>query len=160
MIHKLLIIFSLSFILVFSIPSITEAHPGRTASDGCHYCRTNCDQWGVPWNERHCHGGGDSTSGGSSGSNSAPVQETVQTQEIGTLPTNTLIPLRLPTRTPTRIPTKTPTLTLTVALTPSSTATPPPTRAPTRKPQPVQSSAKAQKPQGFFAWLFSLFRGR
>ena len=32
------------------------AHPGRTASDGCHYCRTNCSSWGVPWNERHCHG--------------------------------------------------------------------------------------------------------
>lgn len=31
------------------------AHPGRTASDGCHYCRTNCDKWGVPWNVRHCH---------------------------------------------------------------------------------------------------------
>ena len=33
------------------------AHPGNTASDGCHYCRTRCDYWGVPWNERHCHGG-------------------------------------------------------------------------------------------------------
>ena len=33
------------------------AHPGRTASDGCHYCRTNCDYWGVPWNTRHCHNG-------------------------------------------------------------------------------------------------------
>lgn len=33
------------------------AHPGNTASDGCHYCRTNCDKWGVPWNERHCHNG-------------------------------------------------------------------------------------------------------
>ena len=33
----------------------TFAHPGRTASDGCHYCRTNCGSWGVPWNERHCH---------------------------------------------------------------------------------------------------------
>ncbi len=33
------------------------AHPGNTASDGCHYCRTNCDKWGVPWNQRHCHGG-------------------------------------------------------------------------------------------------------
>lgn len=31
------------------------AHPGNTASDGCHYCRTNCDKWGVAWNERHCH---------------------------------------------------------------------------------------------------------
>lgn len=34
-----------------------KAHPGNTASDGCHYCRTRCDYWGVPWNQRHCHGG-------------------------------------------------------------------------------------------------------
>lgn len=33
------------------------AHPGRTASDGCHYCRTNCGKWGVAWDQRHCHGG-------------------------------------------------------------------------------------------------------
>ncbi|EOX4413280.1 hypothetical protein ACMHY1_001592 [Vibrio alginolyticus] len=31
------------------------SHPGRTASDGCHYCRTNCEKWGVPKNQRHCH---------------------------------------------------------------------------------------------------------
>lgn len=42
-------------LLVFS--SAAYAHPGRTASDGCHYCRTNCDSWGVAWNARHCHGG-------------------------------------------------------------------------------------------------------
>ncbi|NOI67909.1 YHYH domain-containing protein [Vibrio sp. 99-8-1] len=36
-------------------PLITLAHPGRTASDGCHYCRTNCAKWGVPQGERHCH---------------------------------------------------------------------------------------------------------
>ena len=44
-------------LLSFYITSDLYAHPGRTASDGCHYCRTNCDYWGVPWNERHCHGG-------------------------------------------------------------------------------------------------------
>lgn len=45
-----------SFLLsLLSIPSYS--HPGRTASDGCHYCRTNCGKWGVPWNARHCHGG-------------------------------------------------------------------------------------------------------
>lgn len=37
--------------------STAMAHPGNTASDGCHFCRTNCDSWGVPWNTRHCHGG-------------------------------------------------------------------------------------------------------
>ncbi|MCE2596608.1 YHYH domain-containing protein [Motilimonas cestriensis] len=31
------------------------AHPGRTASDGCHYCRTNCASWGEIAGERHCH---------------------------------------------------------------------------------------------------------
>ena len=36
------------------------AHPGRTAADGCHYCRTNCDRWNVEADERHCHGGGSS----------------------------------------------------------------------------------------------------
>jgi hypothetical protein len=41
----------------FLIATQAYAHPGRTASDGCHYCRTNCSQWGVPWNERHCHNG-------------------------------------------------------------------------------------------------------
>ena len=37
------------------IPVKTIAHPGRTASDGCHYCRTNCSSWGVQWDARHCH---------------------------------------------------------------------------------------------------------
>jgi len=43
--------------LVLLFPPVVFAHPGRTAADGCHYCRTNCDYWGVPWNVRHCHGG-------------------------------------------------------------------------------------------------------
>jgi len=45
--------------LIFLVPillsQVAIAHPGRTASDGCHYCRTNCSTWGVPWGERHCH---------------------------------------------------------------------------------------------------------
>ena len=36
------------------------AHPGRTAADGCHFCRTNCDRWNVEADKRHCHGGGSS----------------------------------------------------------------------------------------------------
>lgn len=50
----------LVMILILSSSSWSLAHPGNTASDGCHYCRTNCDRWGVPWNERHCHGGSSS----------------------------------------------------------------------------------------------------
>jgi len=43
-------------LIAFFAPSLSIAHPGRTAGDGCHYCRTNCDKWGVPWGKRHCHG--------------------------------------------------------------------------------------------------------
>lgn len=51
--------FSLRLLLLCALiaPSSAPAHPGRTASDGCHYCRTRCDHWGQRWNERHCHGG-------------------------------------------------------------------------------------------------------
>ena len=34
---------------------VAWAHPGRTAADGCHYCRTNCDKWGEVAGARHCH---------------------------------------------------------------------------------------------------------
>jgi len=54
---RFVIFCSLFFTLVFLRPNNSLAHPGNTASDGCHYCRTNCGRWGVPWNERHCHGG-------------------------------------------------------------------------------------------------------
>ena len=54
-----------------------HGHPGRTAADGCHYCRTNCDHWGVPWDERHCHGG----------SLAASRETEVRVQPIVTTPT-------------------------------------------------------------------------
>lgn len=51
--NSLAVIVIFAFFLFWS--NQAYAHPGNTASDGCHYCRTNCDKWGVPWNERHCH---------------------------------------------------------------------------------------------------------
>lgn len=42
---------------LLSVSTLASSHPGNTASDGCHYCRTNCSSWGVPSNARHCHGG-------------------------------------------------------------------------------------------------------
>ena len=48
---------TLVFTAIALFSTTAQAHPGRTASDGCHYCRTNCDKWGVPWNSRHCHNG-------------------------------------------------------------------------------------------------------
>lgn len=105
------------FFFLVLLPKNIFAHPGNTASDGCHYCRTNCDKWGVPWNERHCHSGG--------------TIETVQTVHI-VQPTST----PRPTATPTKKPTSTPTKILTPTNTPISTATPTiyPTETPTLEP--------------------------
>ncbi len=52
------------------VPSEVVAHPGRTDSNGCHYCRTNCAKWGLRTGEYHCHNSGSSSSSSSSGSNS------------------------------------------------------------------------------------------
>lgn len=45
------------FLALLLLAQTVNAHPGNTAADGCHYCRTNCDKWGESWGERHCHGG-------------------------------------------------------------------------------------------------------
>ena len=50
------------FVLLLLAAADVMPHPGRTASDGCHYCRTNCAKWNVRANARHCHGGGSSSS--------------------------------------------------------------------------------------------------
>lgn len=52
-------IFAVFLFTLFNFFSLKPvfAHPGKTASDGCHYCRTNCSKWGEVEGERHCHGG-------------------------------------------------------------------------------------------------------
>jgi len=86
---KKILLLALSIFLFLTINNIALAHPGRTASDGCHYCRTNCDSWGVPWNERHCHNGG--TVAGDSDSTStqqtAPIVQETQIEQPIAIPT-------------------------------------------------------------------------
>ena len=79
-------------IFLFNSPEVS-AHPGRTASDGCHYCRTNCDSWGEEWNQRHCHGG--------SSNLVLPTSAPLPTLTPTSIPTAT----RASTPTPTPIPT-------------------------------------------------------
>ena len=33
------------------------AHPGKTDENGCHVCKTNCDNYGLEYGEYHCHDG-------------------------------------------------------------------------------------------------------
>ncbi len=42
--------------LIFTVSNI-DAHPGNTASDGCHFCLTNCEKWGYTYDTRHGHNG-------------------------------------------------------------------------------------------------------
>ena len=61
---------AISILNLFLLSASVSAHPGNTASDGCHYCRTNCASWGVPSNTRHCHG-----------SNTKPLSKTPYNQK-------------------------------------------------------------------------------
>ena len=60
-------------IMTISICSLyinnVNAHPGRTDSRGCHTCRTNCEKWGLSYDEYHCHNGGGSSSSNNNNSN-------------------------------------------------------------------------------------------
>ena len=38
-----------------------HTHPGGRASDGCHFCRSNCEKWDLEKDERHCHDDGSNT---------------------------------------------------------------------------------------------------
>lgn len=41
--------------LIVAIPYTVSAHPGRTDAQGGHYCRTNCEKWGMKEGEYHFH---------------------------------------------------------------------------------------------------------
>jgi len=141
---KKLFYFVIFFGFILSSPKIIFAHPGNTASDGCHYCRTNCDKWGEVWNERHCH-------------NAKPIKE-VEIEPVREIPTRTpptIRPTRVPTkisrptRIPTRIPTKKPTPTLKITATPTEIIYPTPTIKVNKK------TTKQTKPRSrFSSWLF------
>lgn len=88
----------LFLLLLFARPA--SAHPGRTAADGCHYCRTNCDSWGKTWNERHCH---------DSDSSSPMVIPKTYTPTYTPKLTTTPYPINTPIPTNTPILTNTPT---------------------------------------------------
>lgn len=139
--RKVFSLLLLTFLFIFS--SSVFAHPGRTAADGCHYCRTKCDYWGVPWNERHCHGRG-------------AVQGVQESAPVYNPPTNTPIPW--PTWTP--VPTYMPVPTNTSTPTLTSTPTPKPTKSVLsnfnkKVVNKVISKKKTVKKKTFWQWLLN-----
>ena len=63
---KMLLILALALILR---PLSVLAHPGRTDSNGCHTCKTNCEKYGLSYGEYHCHNGNSNSSSGGSNKN-------------------------------------------------------------------------------------------
>ena len=92
-IQRIMLLLVISSLSLFIFSKDILAHPGNTASDGCHYCRTRCSYWGVPWNQRHCHGG------------YMPPADTYITPTAIPKPTST--PTPRPTSTPVPKPTST-----------------------------------------------------
>lgn len=58
---KISVIILITIVMNLTINNV-YAHPGRTDSNGCHYCRTNCAKWGLSQGQYHCHNGGSSSS--------------------------------------------------------------------------------------------------
>lgn len=40
---------------IILLPFQLHAHPGKLANDGCHYCRSNCQKYGLTAGKRHSH---------------------------------------------------------------------------------------------------------
>ena len=139
----------LIILVLLLFPITVSAHPGNTASDGCHYCRTNCDKWGEVWNARHCHGGGSAVIYELPSNTPIPLPTWTQAPTWTPRPTNTLIP--------TRTPTPSITLTPTITLTPSITQTPLPTKKLTITPTSVPEVKGQSIGGGFWGWIFGFF---
>lgn len=58
---KKVLIGLLALVFVAAQAPHVDAHPGRTDSKGGHYCRTNCEKWGLSYGEYHYHNSGKST---------------------------------------------------------------------------------------------------
>ncbi len=63
--------FYLLITAIFCSTTTVYAHPGRTDSNGCHTCRTNCERWGLSYGQYHCHNGGSSSRSNSSSRSSS-----------------------------------------------------------------------------------------
>lgn len=58
---KVLVFIVTIIVFTFTLNNV-YAHPGRTDSNGCHTCRTNCTKWGLSQGEYHCHNSKTTTS--------------------------------------------------------------------------------------------------
>lgn len=75
------VLVSLSCCFMLFLPSVSDAHPGRTDSNGGHTCRTNCEKWGLEYGEYHYHNDGDTSNSGSSNNSDTDTNNTDSSTE-------------------------------------------------------------------------------
>ena len=77
------------FLFLICSPFFVFAHPGGVDANGCHVCRTKCEQYGVLYNVLHCHNKSASSTPAISSSSpatiSAPAPTTVSKPAVKTL---------------------------------------------------------------------------
>lgn len=67
------------FIIIILIDFNVYAHPGRTDSNGCHTCRTNCEKWGLSYGQYHCHNGSSTSNNKTTSSTTTHLKSNVAT---------------------------------------------------------------------------------
>ena len=73
---KIRVVLIIIFMMV-CLGDVIKAHPGRTDGNGCHVCRTNCEKWGLSYQEYHCHNGGNSNQNTNQNNYQAPIAPSV-----------------------------------------------------------------------------------
>jgi hypothetical protein len=52
---KLVKLFIVTIYILSISPMPVSAHPGGLDANGCHTCRTNCEDYGLFYGQYHCH---------------------------------------------------------------------------------------------------------
>ena len=124
----------LVLVLLF-FPFFAFAHPGGVDDSGCHVCRTNCDKYNIPFNEKHCHN-----------SSAAPTPAPAPPPNPPPSTTPTPTPASAPPPTPILPPAPTvvpnPVPIAPAAQTPSLTPPPSPIPVPIQSTAPIPASTK------------------
>ncbi|MGE8080937.1 YHYH domain-containing protein [Peribacillus loiseleuriae] len=61
---------------------MADAHPGLTDSNDGHYCKTNCEKWGLSYGEYHYHNGSSSSSSTPKSSTTTPAKPALVTASV------------------------------------------------------------------------------
>ena len=127
--RKISLFLVIVMVIALGFPGQALAHPGNTASDGCHYCETNCAKYGYTEGTRHGH------HGEACDPSKGPIDPLYSGRQPVVQPT-----------APARVATSTPRPTATPTARPTTKPSPTPTLEPTLTPEPTEKISPTQEP--------------